>query len=285
MLPILTSLVTLLIMGVVLTIYQRYQRKLSRGSNNRIEWPKGLKHLHLHTSHKVTTTIDRDEAWEIDGPVTKQPPFINITPSFDNDLHKKPVPSSFDDDVEMKGVHEFDKKSKKTVSSLNSSTEKSSLGTQSSRKPMRSRLPWKRKPPYIRLVPATPRFRVDDVKSIFTCSGEAAGKNEINIVQELVEDVDNVPPEIEETRSLITASESAERDRDSQDVILISKGDRSFTLESRSENTVSVNSHIKIISPSVSSTSPHSVVYPVSAKVNFCFFSSSEQKCIFTILW
>jgi hypothetical protein len=265
-LPVVAVLVTLLVSGIVYQIYHRCQSKFSRGSN-RVEWPKGLKRLHLHTSHKVTTTIDRDEAWEIDGPVTvpNQPPFVNFAPSFD-DVHDQPVPvraSSFD--MEMTDVHEPDKISK-TVTSLKSSTEKAPMGTHYFRIPTSSRLPWKRRPPHIRLVPATPRFRVDDVKSIFTCSGEAVGGNEINVAQEVTEDVDHVPEDIEETRSLITASERAERD--SQEVILISNGGRSFTLESRSENTVSVNSHIKIISPSVSSTSPHSAMYPVSAKVS-----------------
>ena len=279
MLPLVAVLATLLVSGAALLIYQQYHRKHSRGSSNLMEWPKGLKRLHLHTSHKVTTTFDRDEAWEIDGPVVKQPPFVKFSPSSD-DGHGKPkeyaqessrtyppVPIrafSFDD-MEMTDVHEPDK-NPKTISSLNSATEKAPMGTNSFRMPMRSRLPWKRKPPYIRLVPATPRFRVDDAKSIFTCSGEAGGRNEISVVQELVEDVDHVPPEIEETTSLITASERAERD--SQDVILISKGNQSFSLESRSENTSSINSNIKIISPSVSSTSPHSVMCPVPAKVS-----------------
>lgn len=231
-----------------------------------MEWPKRLKRLHLHSSHKVTTTFDRDEAWEIDGPVEKQPPFVHFAPSF-GDVHGQQVPlraSSFD--MEMTDVHdsEFDKNSK-TVSSLNPTSEKASMETHSFRIPMRPRLPWKRRPPYIRLVPPNPRFRVDDVKSILSCSGEVVGRNEINVVQELTE-IEHVPPENEETRSLITASECAERD--SQEVILISKGGQSFTLESRSENTVSVNSHIRIISPSCSSTSPNSVIYPVSAKVS-----------------
>ena len=213
-----------------------------------MEWPKGLKRLHLHTSHKVTTTYDRDEAWEIDGPVTKPSSFVDVfAPSFDD-------------------VHEPDKNS-----SLNPTSEnlKAPMETHTFRIPMRSRLPWKRRPPHIRLVPATSRFRVDDAKSIFTCSGEAVGRNEIDVAQELVEIVDHVPPEDEERRSLITAGERAELD--SQEVILISKDGRTFTLESRSENTMSVNSHIKIISPSVSSTSPQSAIRPVSAKVS-CLF-------------
>jgi hypothetical protein len=163
----------------------------------------------------------------------------------------------------MTDVHELNKNSKKVSKST---TEKTWMGIHPFRIPTLSRLPWKRRPPYIRLVPATPRFRVDDVKSKFSCSGEAAGRNESNVAQVLAEDVDHVPQENEETRSLITASERAERD--SQEVILISKGGRRFTLESRSENTVSVNSHIRIISPSVSSSSPQSVMYPVSAKVS-----------------
>ena len=231
-----------------------------------MEWPRGLKRLHLHTSHnKVTTTVDTDEAWEIDGPVAKQPPSVNFTPTF-NDVRAKLVPvraSSFD--MEMTNVHELDK-NLKTVSNLNSTNEKAPMGTQSFRIPIRSRLPWKRKPPYIRIVPATSRFRVDDVRSIFTCSGEAVGRNEINLAQELAEDIDHVPTEIGETRSLITSSERAERD--SQDAILIPKGNQSLALESRSENTVSVNSHIKVMSPLVSSTSPHFAMHPVSAKVS-----------------
>ena len=52
------------------------------------------------------------------------------------------------------------------------------------------------------------------------------------MAQVLVENVDHVPPEIEETTKLITASGRAERD--SQEVILISKDGRSFfNLESR----------------------------------------------------
>ena len=264
-LPVLAALLTLLISGVVLLTYQRYQRyqrKLSRGGT-RMEWPKRLKRLHLHTSHKVTTTFDRDEAWEIDGPVENQPPFVHFAPSFD-DVHGQRVPlraPSFD--MEKTDVHEFDKNSK--VSSLNSTTEKASMKTHSFRIPMPPRLPWKRRPPYIRLVPPNPRFRVDDAKSIFSCSGEVVGRNEIDVAQELTE-IEPDPPENEETRSLITASERAERD--SQEVILISKDGQRFTLESRSENTVSVNSHIRIISPSCSSTSPNSVIYPVSAKVS-----------------
>jgi hypothetical protein len=90
-LPVVAALVTLLISGVVFLTYQGYQRKHSRGGN-RMEWPKGMKRLHIHTSHKVTTTIDRDEAWEIDGPrpVAKQPPFVNFAPSSD-DVHGQPV--------------------------------------------------------------------------------------------------------------------------------------------------------------------------------------------------
>ena len=251
-LPIVAAFATLLFSGIVIMIYQRYQRKFSRGSN-RMEWPKGLKRLHLHTSHKVTATIDRDETWEIDGPVANHSSFVNFAPT--------------PDDMEMTDVHEHDKNSK-TVKSTN---EKAATGIHYFQIPTHSRLPWKRRPPHIRFVPATPRFRVDDAKSILTSSGEAAGGNGVAVA----EDVDHVAEDIEETRSLITPSERAERD--SQEVILISNGGRSFTLESRSENTVSVNSHIKIISPSVSSTSPHSAMYPALASAKVSLFSSSDS--------
>ena len=219
-----------LISGIVFLIYQRHQRKFSRG-RSRLEWPlKGLKRLHLHTSHRVTTTIDKDESWKIDGPLAKQP--------FEDEFEEYP----------------------KTVSSSNSASEK---GTHSFRIPIRSsvRLPWKRRPPHIRLVPATSCFRVDEVKSILP---SVEGKQ---VVQELVnDDFDHVPMGDEETTSLITPSERATRD--SQDVLLISRAGREFTLESRSENTISINSHIKIISPSVSSASPHNSMQPVSARVS-----------------
>ena len=264
-LPVIAALTTLLLSGIVLLFYQRCHSKLPRRSNL-MDWPKGLKRLHLHTSHKVVTTIDRDEAWEIDGPVANQPPFMDFALSSD-DAHSRPVPvraspyDSYDPyNMEMMDIHEPDKKSK-TVTGLKSTTDKP---------PMLPRLPWKRRPPHITLVPATPHFRVDDVRSVFTNSGEAVrGRSEINVA---VEEVDHVPPEIDETRSLITSGELAERD--SQEVILISKDGRSFTLESKSDT---VNSHIKIISPSVSSTSPRSVKYPVSAKVSSRVVLSSDS--------
>jgi hypothetical protein len=86
------------------------------------------------------------------------------------------------------------------------------------------------------------------------------------VVRELADDVDHVPQAIDETRSLISPNELEERD--SQEVILISKDGRSFTLDSNStsQNTVSINSHIKIISPSNSSTSPQSAWYSGSTK-------------------
>jgi hypothetical protein len=208
-------------------------------------WPR---RFHLHTSHKVTTTIDRNESWEIDGPVLKRPSEnLRVQP-----ISVRALPSD---------LHESDKYPK-TSSSSSSAT---SMGTHSFRIPSSGRLPWKRKPPRIRLVPATARFRVDEVKGVLTSSGEAVERNEFNMAQE-AEDPAHVLPGDEETTSLITHSER--ETRDSQDVILISKGGRTFTLESRSENTVSVNSHIKIISPSVSSESPHSTMQPVSARVS-----------------
>ena len=257
MLPVVASLATILILGVILLIYLRYRHKLSRRTS-RMEWPKGLKRLHLHTSHKVVTTIDRDEAWEIDGPVA------NFNPSFDDVHNQPPVPLRrvSSNNMETMDVHKLDKKSR-TVSNL--TTEKAQMRSQI------FRMPWKRQPPYITLVPATSRFRVDDVKSVFTCSGEGVGRNEVNVAREVAEDVDHVEPNIGETRSLTSASELAERD--SQDVILISKDGRNFTLESVSQKTVSVNSHIKIVSPSVSSTSPHSAMFPASAKVSSLIYS------------
>ena len=260
-LPIVAVLVTLLLSGVFLLTYLQYQRKLSRGSSriSRMEWPMGLKRLHLHTSSSHKTVTTRNEAWEIDGPVAIQPPFADFDSSFD-DFHGEPVPrrtSSYD--IEMMDV---DKKSK-TASCLKSTTEKASMGTHSFGMPIRSRLPWKRRPPHITLVPATSRFRVDEAKSISTGSYDIVGRNEE------AEDVDHVKSEIEETRSLITVSEPAERD--SQEVILISKDGRSFTLESTSQNTTSVNSHIKVISPSVSSTSPHSPMYPAKVSCSFIY--------------
>ena len=225
---------------------------------NRTERSKGLKSLHFHSSHKVVTTIDRDEAWEIDGPVANQRPFINFALSSDDAHDSQPVPVGTSPyDMEMADIHEFDKKSK-TVSSLKSATDKASL-----------RLPWKRRPPHVTLVPATSRFRLDDDKSIISSSGEAVGRNEINepVAQKSAEDIAHVPREIDERRSLITS----EPERDSQEVILISKDGRNFTLESTSQKTVSINSHIKIVSPSVSSTSPRSAMHPVSVKVSFSF--------------
>jgi hypothetical protein len=257
--PIIAAIVTLFISGVILLVYLRYQHKLPRGSNLKLkEWPKGLKRLHRHTSHKVVTTFDRDEAWEIDGPVTDRRSFVNFAPSSDN-ARGQPLPVQSFYDMEMTDIHELDKNSK-TVSSLKSTTEKA---------PTRSRLPWKRKPPHITLVPASSNFRVDDDKNNFTLS--AIGRKEINVpvVRELPEDVDHVPQEIEETRSLITPSERAERD--SQEVILISKDGRSFTLDSTSQNTFSINSQIKVISPSGSSTSPQSAMYSSSSKVSCSF--------------
>jgi len=130
-------------------------------------------------------------------------------------------------------------KSDNNLKTVPIATEKAPIGKHSFRIPIRlsTRLPWKRRPPLIRFVPASPRFRVDDAKSILTSSGEAVERDEFN-AQELVEDFDHVLPEDEETTSLIS---------------------------SRSGNTVSVNSHIKIVSPS-SSESPHSTMQPVSAK-------------------
>ena len=260
-LPVIAALMTLLISGVVLLTYQRYHSRCG----NLMGWSKGLKRLHLHTSHKVVTTIDRDERWEIDDPVTNLPSFVNFTLSSD-DAHGRPVPvraSSYDPyDMEMTDIHELDKKSK-TVSSLKSTTEKV---------PMLPRLP-RKPPPHVTSVPATSHFGVDDAKSIFTNSGKAVGRNEISVA---AEDIDHVPQEIDEMRSLITSSDLAERD--SQEVILISKDGRSFTLESKSDNTVSVNSNTKITSPSpVSSTSPHSATYPVSAKVSSRAVLSSDS--------
>lgn len=259
-LPIVLPIVAAVVTAIVLLTYQRYrQHKLPRGSGRSIGsmgWPKGLKRLHFHTSHKVVTTIDRDEEWEIDGPPrANQPRFINLAPSSDDALVR-----SFPYDMEMTDIHDHDKKSK-TVSSLKSATEKVPM-----------HLPWKRRPPHITLVPATSRFRVDDAESILTSSGEAVGRNEINVqvAREQAEDIDRVPPEIDETRSLIT-SEPADSERDSQEVILISKDGGDFTLESTSQKTMSINSHIKIISPSVSSTSPHSAMHSVPAKVSCSF--------------
>ncbi|KAF8802704.1 hypothetical protein BYT27DRAFT_6754483 [Phlegmacium glaucopus] len=53
---------------------------------------------------------------------------------------------------------------------------------------------------------------------------------------------------------------------DENDVILISKDGRPFTVGSTSTNTMSVNSHIKVESPSVSSTSPRSSSHTVPTK-------------------
>ena len=212
--------------------------------------PTSLRQFRLHTSHKVTTTIDKDESWEIDGPVKQ--PFENV--------RVQPIPAR----ALPSDPHESDK-NPRTSARSNSATENASMGTHSFRIPSSGRLPWKRKPPRIRLVPATSRFRVDEVKDVLTSSGEGVERNEFNMAQE-AEDPDHVLPGDEETTSLITHSER--ETRDSQDVILISRGGRTFTLESRSENTVSVNSHIKIISPSVSSESPHSTMQPVSARVS-----------------
>ena len=223
-----------------------------------------MKSLRYHTSQKFVTTIDRDEAWEIDGPnsAANHPSFVNFAPS-SNDCHGHWVPvRSPSYDMRMKEFHTHDKKSK-TVTSLKSPTEKS---------PIRSLLPWKRSPPHVTLVRATSRFRVDDSKSIFTVSNEAGGRNEVNVpmmARELTEE-DHVPPEIDETRSLITPSELA-ADQDFQEVILISKDGRSFTLDSNSQRTGSINSHIRVISPSVSSTSPQSAMYPISAMKVSCF--------------
>ena len=259
-LPFIAVLLTLLISGVVLLVYQRYQRKRSQGGNpiSFMGLPKGLKRLHFHTSQKVVTTIDRDEAWEIDGPnstANHHPSFVNFAPSSD-DAHGHWVPvRSPSYDMEMKDVHALDK-----IPSLKSPTEKA---------PRRSRLPWKRNPPHVTLVRATSRFRLDDSRSIITVSAEAGGRNEINVplARDLPdEDVDHdVPPEIDETRSLITPSELA-ANREFQEVILISKDGRSFTLDSNSQNTGSINS--RVMSPSVSSTSPQP--YPVSAMKVSC---------------
>lgn len=196
-LPVIAALVTLL-------ISLRYQRKVSR-DRIRMEWPKG-KRLHLHT-HKFVTAIDGDEAWEIDGPVANQPPFMNFAPSFDDFFHGQLVPirrSSYD--MEMTDVHEV-VKNLRTVLSLKSTNEKAPM-----------RLPWNEDP----TVPATSRLRVDGVKSNCTSSSEAVGRNEINVpvAWELAEDVDRVLPKIDKTRSLTTSEPVG---RDSQEVILISK--------------------------------------------------------------
>lgn len=250
-LPIAAAVGTLLISGAVLLIYQRSQPKFSRQDSMR--WPNSLR--------TRVVAINKDESWEIDGPITKQP---------FQDVHGQPVSIQRSPrsplDRELTDANKSNKNQK-----TDSAAEKAPIGRHSFRIPARlsARLPWKRRPPLIRFVPASPRFRVDDAKSIFTSSGEVVERDEFN-AQELVEDLDHVLPGDEETRSLITSSEHAARD--SQDVILISRGGRQFTLESGSENTVSVNSHIKLVSPSVSSESPHSTMQQVSAKVSNLIF-------------
>lgn len=232
-----------------------------------MEWPRGLRRLRLHTSHRVITRIDRQDTWEIDGPGLKPPSFVKAPFKEENMSNGQLIRALSVFDPEPTDVHELDKK---TILSLNPKTEKPPTGTNSFRFPTRPpvRLPWKRRPPHIRFVPATSRFRVDDVSKTGSSEGMDDGFSQVNEVDEAQELADiYVSPEEEETTNLISPSER--EDRDSQDVLLISQGGRDFTLESResreSRSTVSVNSQIKVISPSVSSNSPRSTV--ISAKV------------------
>ena len=262
-LPVVAAVSTLTLSVVAFLIYGRL-RKSSQG-DNRIRWPKGLKQLRLR---KVTTSSDRQDSWEIDQEsAMEQSSFVNFAPSVvDNKFPgQQPIRELPVFNPEPTVVHE---------------SEKPPMRPRSFRIPKASSMRlWKRKPPHIKLVPATPRFRVDDVdKSAHTCSVDAnagEGRNvsgEVNEEEEAEDDVAQyISLEDEETTNLITHSE----ERSSHDdVILISKDGRPFTLESRSTNTVSVNSHIKIVSPSVSSASPRSAMQPIPTKVKKKTFDS-----------
>ena len=239
-----------------------YRRKFLRGDRHERLWPKGFKRLRLR--HRVVTTIDRHDTWQIDGPESA---FVNFAPSAEKDISHGPLLPNLDLELGSTDIHEPDKKLKTIPSSSSKPLTVPHSFRLSTRSPVR--LPWKRRPPQIKLVPATSRFRVDDVnRSIYTCSSNAnteEGAKRFSQMDEAPEpgDDDYILPDDDETTDLITASERAERE--SQDVILISKGGRDFTVESGS---ASVNSHIKIESPSVSLASLCSSMQLVSAKIS-----------------
>ena len=241
---------------------------------SRLEWPKGLKPLQLRPSHKVIASFDRTDDWEIDqdddAPM-KSPKFVRFAPSIEESVFSgRPVRAPHVD-LQPVDVYEFDENSKPVLNS-NSKTEKSLMGTDSFRMPtrvVRLPVPWKRRPPQIKLVPATHRFRVDDVnKSV--CGGANTEERENGFGQmtksdEAVDDDPCFPQDYEEATNLITPIEREERNFDT--VLIISKEGQPFTFESNT-NTSSINSHIKIESPSVSSASPRSTLHKIPSKVS-----------------
>lgn len=243
-LPVVVAVViTPFFLGIVLFIHQR-MRKSSRGGN-RMGWSKGLKRLQL-PFHKTTASLHRhDKDWVIE-------------PDDDGLV--------FDPDV-----HESDKTPKAILNSDENPPTKSLSFRISSSSMRLPRPPWKRRPTQIRVMPATPRFRVDDVDKS-KCSGETntkEGWKELSRMDKVDEAQDSSDDDVEneETKDLISPVERAMWDP--QKVLLISRDLQDFTLASRSSNTTSVNSQIRVISPSVSSTPPNSAKLPESTKVDY----------------
>ena len=237
-----------------------------------LEWPKGLKRLQLRPSHKVTASFDRTDDWEIDqddDAFMKPPKLVKFAPSIKESVFSgRPVRAPHVD-LQPVDVYEFDENSKPVLNS-NSKTEKPLMGAHSFRIPtrlVRLPVPWKRRPPQIKLVPATHRFRVDDG----VCGGASTEEGENGFGQmaksdEAADDVDPyLPQDDEEATNLITPTEREERNFDN--VLIISKEGQPFTFESNT-NTSSINSHIKIESPSVSSASPRSTLHKIPSKVS-----------------
>ncbi|KAF8149401.1 hypothetical protein B0H34DRAFT_733603 [Crassisporium funariophilum] len=274
-LPIVAAVLTSFLMTFVLLVYQRRSSK-----GNILDWPsRGLRHLRLGSATKVQT-VSKADTWVIDsreGYLGEPPVFMDPLPSPADTFRGHPQLVRFSPEFDSKEVqgHLPHQVGTQSSSSSNSRGEwhvpgSSALKSMHLGDRMRSvPVPWGRKPVPVRQVAAYNRFRIDENdkttessnRSTLTPSAEARSaasadgdNSRFSQISETSDhsELEYPTPEDDEETNLIS------QDEHDNGVFLISNGRRDFTVGSRSTNTSSINSHIKIISPSVSSASPRS---------------------------